>query len=107
MATSDVSICNLALQKLGATRIAALTDNSRNARAVAACYEQMRDRELRANPWNFAKARAQLAAAGTAPAFDYNNAFPLPTDFLRLILPQQVGLDWRMESQDNQRVILS
>lgn len=107
MATSEVSICNLALQKLGAIRITALTDNSRNARAVAACYEQMRDRELRAHVWNFAKSRAQLAASGTAPAFDFNSAFPVPSDFLRLNLPNHIQLDWTLELHEGQLAILT
>lgn len=107
MATSDVSISNLALQKLGAVRITALSENSRNARSCNACYEAMRDLELRAHPWNFAITRTTLAAAGTAPAFDYLYAFPVPNDFLRLILPPHFNLDWRLERQDGVRCILT
>jgi|TARA_R110000787_G_scaffold3825_1_gene14674 hypothetical protein len=40
---------------------------------------------LRAHPWNFARKRASLAASSTAPAFEYASAFPLPSDFLRLM----------------------
>jgi hypothetical protein len=108
MATSEVAICNLALQKLGAGSITSLSDNSTEARACAACYEAMRDRELRAYPWNFAKKRATLAPDATAPAFDFTYAFTPPTDFLRL-LPATArnnfygdqarnDSDWRIES---------
>jgi hypothetical protein len=107
MATSDVSICNLALQKLGAARITSLSDNSRNARSVSACYESMRKRELRANLWHFAKKRVTLAASSTAPDFMYEAAFPLPSDFLRLIKPARLGLDWHIEQHEDALAILT
>jgi len=82
---SEVDICNLALQRLGAKSITALTDDSTNARECNRTYAHARDSELRAHPWNFARKRASLAASSTAPAFEYARAFPLPADFLRLM----------------------
>jgi hypothetical protein len=82
---SEVEICNRALQKLGAQRITSLTENSRNARECNAAYSVIRDAELRAHPWSFARARAALAADGTAPAFGYSYQYQLPADFLRMI----------------------
>lgn len=107
MAASEVSICNLALQKLGAKRITALTEDSNNARQCNACYETLRDKELRAHPWLFAITRAVLTPSATPPAFDYLYAFPLPADCLRLLLPNRSMLDWVVETQDGQRVILT
>lgn len=108
MAASEVSICNLALQKLGAKRITALTEDSNNARQVNACYESLRDRELRLHPWKFAITRATLTPSATAPAFDYAYAFPLPADCLRLLLPaDRPLLDWKRETQGGQQVILT
>lgn len=107
MAVSDVLICNLALQKLGAARITSLTDNSRNARSVNACYELLRDKELRLHPWNFAVTRIVLAPSATTPPFDYNFAFPLPSDCLRLLLPTRPFLDWRLEQQGAVSCILT
>src|SRR5690606_25509259 len=52
---------------------------------LARNYPQTRDEVLRAHPWNFALARALLAASGTAPAFGWARAFPLPVDCLRLL----------------------
>lgn len=104
---SEVSICNLALQKLGATRIGNLTDNTRNARSCNNCYAQLRDKELRAHPWNFSIQRATLAASATKPAFGYLYAFPLPNGFLRLLLPNRFQLDWKLESQSGVRVIMT
>lgn len=107
MAASEVSICNLALQKLGAKRITALTEDSRNARECNACYTTLRDKELRKHPWKFAIKRAALTPLETAPAFDFRRAFPLPADCLRLLLPAREGLDWERETQDGVQVILT
>lgn len=107
MATSTVSIANLALQKLGEPPIVSLTENSAGARAMHACYEAMRDRELRANLWKFAKRRATLAPHATEPEFRYGYAFPVPTDFLRLIKPAVGGLDWHLEYHEGGLAILT
>lgn len=82
---SEVSICNGALDHLGATRISALSDNSRNAKACNAAYERVRDSLLRKHKWNFAITRVQLAADSTAPDFGYENQYTLPTDCLRTL----------------------
>lgn len=107
MAVSDVSICNLALQKLGAKRITSLTEDSNNARQCNACYESVRDQELRKRNWKFAITRATLTPLADAPAFDFSYAFPVPSDCLRLILPTRSCLDWTLETQDDTTVILT
>lgn len=107
MAASEVSICNLALQKLGAKRITSLTEDSNNARQVNACYATLRDKELRIHPWKFAITRAVLTPAATAPLFDYTYAFPVPSDCLRVLLPARQNLDWKRETQGSQQVILT
>jgi hypothetical protein len=100
--TSVVDICNIALQKLGASRIVSLTQDTDNARECNLLYEQARDSELRAHPWNFAIKRAQLAASGT-PAFGYSSAYQLPADCLRLLPPDKhlnfSDLDWQIEGR--------
>src|SRR3546814_13239477 len=66
---ADVTgICNSALAKIGAARITALGEASRNASLCAELYDKCRDDLLRAHSWNFATARAKLARADTAPA---------------------------------------
>lgn len=107
MATSDVAVCNLAMQKLGAARIASLTEDSQNAIELNACYEHLRKLELRKHVWNFARTRASLAASATAPAFDYDAAYPLPVDCLRLIPPAVNELDWQIERHEGANAILS
>lgn len=101
--SSVVGICNRALQKLGARRITALSEDSPNARACNVAYEPVRDAELRAHPWSFSIQRFQLAADSTSPAFGKSYAFPLPTDYLRLIEPDPDyvtnTLDWQIEGR--------
>lgn len=115
-AISEVSICNLALQKLGAAAITALTQNHPSARAMNACYETIRDRELRAHRWNFAKTRATLAPHATAPASTsgFAKAFPLPSDYLLLLSynesnlgPGRNDIDWKIENHQGVRCILT
>ena len=100
---SEVEICNRALQKLGATRITSLTEDSRNGRACNACFYVLRDSELRNHPWNFAIKRVQLPANSAAPLFGYDNSFQLPSDFLRLLPPDpkwnRNDLDWHIEGR--------
>jgi len=100
---STVDICNRALQKLGASRIISLTQDSVSARACNLAYESVRDAELRAHSWNFAVKRAQLAADATAPLYGYDNAFTLPSDCLRLLPNDHTEgvytADWKVEGR--------
>lgn len=83
--TSKVEAANRALSKVGDSRITALTDNTKQAREINACFDIVRDAELRDHRWSFAKKRAQLAASATAPLFGFSYSFPLPTDCLRVL----------------------
>lgn len=94
---SEVSICNRALQKLGAARITSLADNSVNARACNNAYYDVRDAALRSHTWAFSIKRAVLASSTTAPAHTYSLAYPLPSDCLRLLSPDLNDVDWQIE----------
>jgi hypothetical protein len=108
---SVVEVGNSALDKLGVEVIVSLAQNSRNARAINRSYVRIRDRLLRQHPWNFAIKRAQLAASATAPPFGKANAFPLPSDFLRLLPPDPAdnlnSLDWQIENHNGSLAILT
>jgi len=83
---ADVTgICNSALAKIGAARITALGEGSRNANLCAELYERCRDDLLRAHSWNFAIARARLARAADSPAFGFAHAYVLPSDWIRCV----------------------
>lgn len=107
MATSDVALVNLALQKLGSARIVSLTEDSRNARSMNACYEHIRNTEMRRHKWNFARRRTTLAASAVAPDHFFNYAYPLPSDSLRLLRPMRRNVDWQIESHEGANCILT
>lgn len=68
MAVSPVSVCSLALTRLGGQPIASLSEGSKEAILCSAFYELSRDATLRDHPWNFAtrrRALAVLASGGT------------------------------------------
>lgn len=85
---SQVSIVNRALVKLGESTVLLITDNVKQARTMAAIFDDTRDAELRANRWKFAIKRAQLSALVDAPAFGYSQQYELPDDYLAMV---QVG----------------
>jgi len=62
----EVTICNLALARLGDSRIAALSDSKPEAEYCTLFYEATRDEVLRGHPWNFATTRAALSLAWVA-----------------------------------------
>lgn len=82
---SLIEICNRALTKLGVARIMSLGDNNEQARALNTMLPLVIASELRASTWNFSVKRASLAALTTAPAFDYNLQYQLPSDCLRVL----------------------
>lgn len=82
---STIEIWNLALTRLGSTRVTSLTDESKQARSLDAIYDAVRLSELAAHPWVFAMTRAQLPASSTAPTYGWTKAYPLPAGFLRMV----------------------
>ncbi len=82
---SEVGICNSALTKIGAGRVVALDDGSKNANACAELYPKLRDDLLRRHVWNFACVRLKLARLAAAPVFGYAYAYQLPSDWLRTV----------------------
>lgn len=83
--TDAVSICNLALQRVGAKSIASLSQDDTAGRACNRVYAQARDSELRAHPWSFARERVKIAADSTAPTFGAAKRYLLPPDCLRIL----------------------
>lgn len=78
MATSDVDICNRALDALGADPIASLDDDTTSARRCKRQYPLARDAVLRGYEWNCALRRASLPAEEAAPDHGYLYAYNLP-----------------------------
>lgn len=105
-------VINVALQRIGATPIVALNDGTPSANAADDVYEAIRDDLLRCHPWNFATKRKKLAQSATAPVFEFDYAYPLPSDWLRTISVHNNDAGYgtflyRMEEVNNQRAIVT
>lgn len=105
---TDTSICNSALIKLGAERINSLSEDNKRARTCAEQYPKVRDALLRMHPWNFAVSRINLALiSGYTPAYEFEKAFQLPLDCLRVLdtslnyMPQIGEVKWAIETDAN------
>jgi hypothetical protein len=78
MPLSVVSICNRALDLLGADPITSLEDGSKSASLCQRNFGPSADAVLRLYPWNTALRRARLPAIGEAPAWGYGFQYQLP-----------------------------
>lgn len=85
MARSDTSIANRAIDIVGGLTITSLNDNSKAARALKRAYTPVLEDLLFKHNWSFAIARAELSVAGSGPLYEYDTAFNLPLDYVRLI----------------------
>lgn len=99
--TSITSVCNRGLQLLGAARILDITDNTRNGRACFACYDSLRQSEIRKHRWRFAIKRTVLAPlTETDPHGEFSYIFQLPSDCLKVLKPEDdIYCDWQIEGR--------
>lgn len=82
---SEVSICNVALSRIGEGTILDLAEDSKAGRNCNLIYATTRDSVLREHPWNFAIKRVELALLPTTPAFEFDFEHQLPADCLRIL----------------------
>lgn len=83
---SSTDIANMALDLLNADNIQDIENPQNDTEELLnRWYNITRKATLRSHPWNFAAKRAVLAASSTAPAFGYSKAFPVPSDFIRIL----------------------
>ena len=94
--SSIIQICNQALIALGEAPIASLDDNSKAASTLNTLYDPVRKELLRTHPWNFAITQATLSIFGTTPLFDYNAAYALPSNCLRVWGVVNAFTPWRV-----------
>lgn len=74
-----IEICNMALSRIGASPIEALTEASEAARKCEQFYEHDRRVVLRRFPWPWATRRVELAQLSETPS-DYQYAYRYPAD---------------------------
>ncbi len=108
----EVDVINVGLTHIGATPIVSLLDGSVSANAAGKIYEQTRDDLLSSHPWNFATQRVKLAQSATAPAFEFDHAYALPSGWLRTISVHNNDAGhgtilYRMELVNGQRVLVT
>jgi hypothetical protein len=85
MATTQASICNVALAHIGEQSIAGITDDNPRANALHVMYEPTLREVLAAAPWKFATKRVDIAPSLVPPGFGWRYAFNLPSDFIDLV----------------------
>jgi hypothetical protein len=81
---TDIQICNLALARLGDSRITALTDATAQAQYCSLFYAQTVE-ELQADfDWAFCRRQATLTQTAD-PLTGYSKRYNLPSDFIRIL----------------------
>ena len=86
---SQVGIVNLALLRIGANIISAIDEGSANSIKAHAVWDYIFQEVLQARDWRFAKTRYKMSQSTEAPLYAYQFAYPLPSDFLRLVKPKE------------------
>lgn len=82
---SKVTICNMALQNIGAKLITSLSEGSANADECNARFDEARRALLSMHLWNFATKRVMLNVDTETPAFNYAYQYTLPSDLVYLV----------------------
>lgn len=83
---SKVSICNLALRRIGQRKIQSLAELSPEGVACNDLYDDIRRIVLAFHPWRFAVKNATLAPlSGTILGQKYSYAYTIPADCIRVI----------------------
>uniref|UniRef100_A0A6M3XLV0 Putative tail tubular protein n=1 Tax=viral metagenome TaxID=1070528 RepID=A0A6M3XLV0_9ZZZZ len=99
MSASEVQICNLALLKFGTLTITELGPLTKESRACAVFYPLLRDQLVYSHPWNFAMKRADISAPlADTPAFEWDYAYTLPADCMRVWELYGTDAEWVVES---------
>lgn len=78
--TSQVQICNLALSRLGASTITALTDNTTEAKLCNTFFTDIADEVMIEGSWPCTIKRTGLARTTNTPSFGFTYEYQLPVD---------------------------
>lgn len=85
MAISKISICNLALTRLGYPALQSLTENSNEARYCNEVYDGALTVTLRDHYWNFASRRVEPAEVTKPDTYvEFSNMFDYPADCIKV-----------------------
>jgi len=95
---SSIDIASNALILVGDDPISSFSDPGAGAKAASNLYPQVKQRFLSAHPWTWALKQQRLSLLSAAPddLSDFDFAFQLPTDLIRL---------WNIQPYQNYRII--
>lgn len=102
MALSSIALCARALLKTGCRSITSFDEGTAEAEVAGNLYAPLRDAMLSSHPWTFATAQLTLPRLETDPIADYDSAFQLPADYLRVLSAgagRGRGLDYRIHER--------
>lgn len=85
MALTAIALASRALIKLGAAAISSFEDGTAESQVAAALYDLERDALLASHPWSFATGQATLPRLVADPVAEFDYAFQLPTDLIRVL----------------------
>ena len=85
MTYTKIDLCSRALVKLGANPIASFNEATAEAKVCTQLYEPTVESLLAAYPWRFALEKAGSARLVSTPTADYQYAYQLPNDCVRVL----------------------
>ena len=85
MSYTNIDLCSRALVELGANAISSFDETSTEATVASQLYQPTLENLLASYPWRFALKQKTLAKLQAKPLADYQYAFQLPNNCLRIL----------------------
>jgi hypothetical protein len=95
MAQSKVEICNRALVILGQAGVLSTGQEGQDARTCELMYDPTVRQLLEKGDWTFATRRAKLRQLDETPVFEFQYAYALPGEFLKVQCVMMGGIEVR------------
>lgn len=103
MSDTAITLCSKALVKIGAKSITSFLEETAEAEVANQLYEPCLQYLLASYPWRFALTQKTLARLGEKPVSDYQYAYQLPNDCVRVLSAGQdvksSGLNYKIVGQ--------
>lgn len=91
-------LCSRALEKLGAGSVSSLSGGSRNASLCNLYLGTAISNVIGPLDWHALRTRLQIAPSSTTPVYGFDYAYPLPSNFERLIEVETNGDSYSFEN---------
>ena len=103
MSDTAITLCSKALIKIGAKSITSFEEETAEAEVANQLYEPTLQNLLASYPWRFALTQKTLARLTESPISDYQYAYQLPNDCVRVLSAGQntrsSGLNYKIVGQ--------